>query len=419
MTDRTVYVQGKKVGATNVSVFDQSMRLVTVLDLEVTVDTVELQSKIRSSTGSKTIRVSNNNGQVVLSGVAGDAVAADRAVSLAKSLAPTGVVNAMTVAPSQQVLLQVRFLEASRDAGRALGVNWRAINGGAGAVVGSGAVSAATGNPLPSLAAAGSLIGQNVGSPAGVVLAKLVNGGTSVDMLITALETKGLVRRLAEPNLVALSGDTARFLAGGSYPYPTISSTSGGAVTPSIEFKDFGVSLTFNPTVLRDGVINLRIAPEVSELDFSNAVTISGTTVPSLIRRNADTTIELRDGQSFAIAGLLQADSANTVSQLPWIGSVPVLGALFRSSDYQKHQTDLVIIVTPHLAQPAAPGDRLATPFDQRLQGNDVDFFLMGQMDVPKQYRDYVTSGGDVYGPYGHIIAVEPGSNEPAFKNKK
>ena len=218
MTERTVYVQGKKVGATNVSVFDQSMRLVTVLDLEVTVDTVELQSKIRSSTGSKTIRVSNNNGQVVLSGVAGDAVAADRAVSLAKSLVPTGVVNAMTVAPSQQVLLQVRFLEASRDAGRALGVNWRAINGGAGAVVGSGAVSAATGNPLPSLAAAGSLIGQNVGSPAGVVLAKLVNGGTSVDMLITALETKGLVRRLAEPNLVALSGDTARFLAGAATP---------------------------------------------------------------------------------------------------------------------------------------------------------------------------------------------------------
>jgi pilus assembly protein CpaC len=166
-------------------------------------------------------------------------------------------------------------------------------------------------------------------------------------------------------------------------------------------------------------VINLRIAPEVSELDFTNAVTISGTLIPSLTVRSADTTIELRDGQSFAIAGLLQADSSNAISQLPWIGSVPVLGALFRSSSYQKHETDLVIIVTPHLAQPAAPGDRLATPYDQRLQGNDVDFFLMGQAEVRKQYNDYLTSGGDINGPYGHIVPVEPGSNEPVFKNKK
>jgi pilus assembly protein CpaC len=132
MTDRTVYIQGKKLGTTNVSVFDQSMRLVTVLDLEVGVDAGELQSKIRASTGSNSIRVSNSNGQVVLSGVAGDAVAADRAVSVAKSVVPTGVVNAMSVAPSQQVMLKVRFLEASRDAGRELGVNWQGINPGTG-----------------------------------------------------------------------------------------------------------------------------------------------------------------------------------------------------------------------------------------------------------------------------------------------
>ena len=442
MTDRTVYVQGKKIGTTNVSVFDQSMRLITVLDLEVSVDTGELQSKIRASTGSNSIHVSNSNGQVVLSGVAGDAVAADHAVSLAKSVVPTGVVNAMSVAPSQQVLLKVRFLEASRDAGRELGVNWQAINPGSkrGVITGLGSItptgpttttttttgstnnststSTTLGPIIPALAAAGTLAGANVGSPFGVVLANLVNNGTQIDLLLTALETKGLIRRLAEPNLVALSGDTARFLAGGEFPVPISAAASNGTVTPTIEFKRFGVSLTFAPTVLRNGVINLRIAPQVSELDFTNAVTISGTTIPSLVVRDADTTVELRDGQSFAIAGLLQANSDNITNQIPWLGSVPVLGALFRSSAYQKHETDLVIIVTPHLAQPAAPGARLATPFDQRLQGNDVDFFLMGQAEVRKQYNDYVTSGGDVNGPYGHIVPVEPGSNAPVFKNE-
>jgi pilus assembly protein CpaC len=160
----------------------------------------------------------------------------------------------------------------------------------------------------------------------------------------------------------------------------------------------------------------LRIAPEVSELDFSNAVTISNTTVPSLIKRNAITTVELRDGQSFAIAGLLQADDLRVRSQLPWIGSVPVLGALFSSMNYQKHETDLIIIVTPHLVQPAVPGSRLATPFDQRLPSNDIDFFLLGQSEVRKSYSDYVTKGGGVEGPYGHMIGVDSGSNRPAAR---
>jgi pilus assembly protein CpaC len=162
--------------------------------------------------------------------------------------------------------------------------------------------------------------------------------------------------------------------------------------------------------VLAKGIINLRIAPEVSELDFSNAVTISGTTIPSLVTRNATTTVELRDGQSFAIAGLLQANDLRGRSQIPWIGSVPVLGALFSSNSYVKHETDLVIIVTPHLVQPAAPGQRLATPFDERLPSNDVDFFLMGRMEERKGRSNYVNNAGDVVGPYGHIIRVEPGA---------
>ena len=168
--------------------------------------------------------------------------------------------------------------------------------------------------------------------------------------------------------------------------------------------------------MLNDGIINLRLAPEVSELDFANAVTISGTTIPSLVVRNARTTIELRDGQSFAIAGMFQSRNTRATDQLPWIGSVPVLGTLFRSSSFQNSETDLVIIVTPHLVKSATPSDRVATPLDQRLPSNDVDFFVNGQTEVPKRYSDYVTSGGDVHGPYGYILPIEQGSNQPVYK---
>jgi pilus assembly protein CpaC len=236
----------------------------------------------------------------------------------------------------------------------------------------------------------------------------------SIDSLVTALETKGVLRRLAEPNLMALSGDAARFLAGGEFPVPVASTPGSGFTTVTIEFKKFGVELAFVPTVLSRGVINLRVEPSVSELDFTNAVQIAGTTIPALTRRDARTTVELRDGQSFAIAGLLQTRNRQDVSQLPWIGSVPVLGALFRSSSYQQQETDLVIIVTPRLVAPVAPGQTLATPLDSRLPANDVDFFLNGQMEVRKRYTDYVNSGGDIKGPYGHIIGPDVRLSEPA-----
>lgn len=421
MTDHSLYIQGKKVGTTNISLFDHDMHVVEVVDLEVAVDTAYLQQKIRAVAGSNAIHVSSSNNQIILTGIASDSVASDRAVSVAKSLLVGqggSVVNAMTVAASQQVMLKVRFLEASRIAGRDLGVNWFATNGNGtrGLSTGLGAPIVTSGSSttggISIIQSAGALVGASTGSPFGVALANLVNGGTNIDVLISALETKGLVRRLAEPDLIALSGDTARFLAGGEFPVPIASVGAGGAVTPTIEFKKFGVSLAFVPTVLGQGLINLRIAPEVSELDFSNAITISGTTVPSLITRNAQTTVELRDGQSFAIAGLFQSDGSRNISQLPWIGSVPILGALFRSTAFQNNETDLVIIVTPHLVRPATPSEHLATPFDQRLPSNDVDLFIGGRMEVPKQYTDFVTSGGGIGGPYGHIITIGGAKNE-------
>lgn len=442
LSDHVIYIQGKQTGTTNVILFDSSMNQIGVLDVEVAIDTGNLQQNIRASTGSSGIRVSSSEGQVVLSGMAIDAVAAERAVAIATGTVAKGgtVVNAMSIASPQQVMLEVRFLEVSRDAGRDLGVNLYAANangtnvgntglgnlntaagrtpiGGINTANGPlGAGGGAVGSPptgsLPLLGTVGTLVGTAGGiapTPFGSLLTSIVrtSGGGSVDLLISALETKGLARRLAEPNLTTLSGDAARFLAGGEFPVPIPNTTSNGFPTVTIDYKKFGVELAFVPTVLSRGVINLRVEPSVSELDFSNAVTIQGTTVPALTRRDARTTVELRDGQSFAIAGLLQTRNRQDVSQLPWIGSVPVIGTLFSSKSYQQQETDLVIIVTPRLVAPAAPGQQLASPLDSRLPANDVDFFLNGQMEVRKRYNDYVNSGGDVKGPYGHIIAPE------------
>ncbi|HKQ55099.1 MAG TPA: type II and III secretion system protein family protein, partial [Methyloceanibacter sp.] len=202
-------------------------------------------------------------------------------------------------------------------------------------------------------------------------------------------------------------GETARFHAGGEFPVPVPTATTAGVPTITIEYKKFGVELSFTPTVLSRGTVDLRVFPSVSELDFANAVRIAGFNVPALTVREAETRVELRDGQSFAIAGLLQDENRRQVSQVPWVGSVPVLGALFRSSQYLKKETDLVVVVTPRLVRPAVPGQRLATPLDSRLPSNDVDFFLNGQPEVKKQYNSFAAAGGK--GPYGHLLWPESG----------
>lgn len=424
LSNRLIYIQAKKVGTTNVSLFDKDKdgQLVGVLDVQVVPDTTGLQQEIRSSTSSRGIQVSSVGEHIVLSGVALDAVGADRAVQIAKSLSGGNeVVNAMQIAPSQQVLLEVRFLEATRSAGTALGVNWNGVSSNGKTAVSTGLGTAAVDfSGIPVVAAAGTLVGSSVSPlvPFGTVLSQVLNNnGNTINVLVTALEQKGLVRTLAEPNLIALSGETAEFHAGGEYPVPVASTPIPGALpTVTIQYKEYGVKLIFTPTVLARGVINLSIKPEVSELDFTNAVTISGTTVPALTKRDLQTSVELRDGQSFALAGLLQERNVNAISQIPWLGSVPVLGALFSSKSYQRNETDLVVMVTPHLVAPAVPGQRLASPLDARLPSNDVDFFLNGQPEVRKLYQDYVSSGGELKGPYGHIIEDEPGSTIPVKK---
>src|SRR5262249_16376032 len=370
ISNKQLYVLGKSAGITNISLVGPDKRVLGVVQVEVAHDLGDLMQRLRALIPDGDIVVTSIKGKILLSGTVRDAVSLSRAVAIAEQFAPGAVTNTLVVRGSQQVQLEVRFVDASRDAQRDLGVGWNVSDHKHNQVL-TGVTGASGGVPLIGL------VSNNV--PFGVGIGRLLDKGTTVDVIIQALEKRGVARLLAEPNLVALSGDTASFLAGGEFPFPV----QGSLNTTSIEFKKFGVSLAFTPTVLGDGLINLKIAREVSQLDPSNTVSVGGAQVPGLTVRRAETTTELRDGQSFAIAGLLQSSSTKNESQLPWIGEVPVLGALLRSAAFQRKETDLVIIVTPRLVKPARPGEKLATPLDNRLASNDREFFLRGQMEVP------------------------------------
>lgn len=390
LTDKSLSILGKKIGSTRVTVYAEGKQLVGVFDIEVSYDTSQLAAELARQFPYANFRVSSVNGRILLSGTAPDGVTLDRAVTIAKQFGPE-VINSVKVTQPQQVLLEVRFVEAARSAGRELGIDWD--------VVGR-KINAATGAAIT-----GTLNMLSNSDPFGVVIGTLLNEGVSVDVMIRSLEDKGIARRLAEPNLVALSGDTASFLAGGEFPFPVQSTQN----TISIEFKKFGVGLAFTPTVLPDGLINLKMEPEVSQIDPTNAVRVGGVEIPSLIVRRANTTIELRDGQSFAVAGLLQSINEVSQAQLPWIGNIPILGALFRSASYLKRETDLVIVVTPRIVRPGRPGDLVRTPLDNTLPPNDVDFFLHGVNEIKpslaRKIRAAELGGVAAHRPFtGHVI---------------
>jgi pilus assembly protein CpaC len=429
ISDRQLFILGRKIGATNVLLYDTKRQLIGVVDVEVKLDTRSLGSKIREGSGGKGIRVNDVEGKLVLSGNGGDSQTVERAMNVAAGLAPAGVVNALKVTTPQQVMLKVRFIEASRTAARDLGVRWEFFKrsgrlagvagtqaGGNKFSVGPGFAFGAPQPPPPTttvLSPVFDVVGgaAGVGSPFATIITQIVNNSSAkLDVVLSALEEQNVIRKLAEPNLIAMSGETADFLAGGEYPVPVVSPGNGGLSTVTIVYKEFGVKLSFAPTVLARGVISLKLTPEVSELDFANAVRISGTVIPSLTTRRARTTVELRDGQSFAIAGLLQADSTRNQDQLPWLGSVPVLGALFRSASYQANETELVVLVTPYLIKPVPPAKQLKTPLDTSLAGNDIDYFLNGQPEVPKTPPFSLNPFSGVQSLFG---AVAPGAPEP------
>jgi pilus assembly protein CpaC len=387
LTDRSLYVLGKKVGTTNVSVYNAAKQLVGVIEVEVGYDGQRLAADLDRVAPGAGARVGSANGRTVLSGPVGDAITAAKAVGIAKQYGPE-VLNDLVVRSPQQVMLEVRFVEASRNAGKELGISWEAVGKNYGNPTKAAYnVAAAAGNGLVS----GSI-------PFGAILGRVLSSGVEADILVQALEERGLARRLAEPNLITMSGEKASFLAGGEFPIPV----AGDEDRITIDYKKFGVSLTFTPTVLANGVINLRIEPEVSQLDFTNTVRTASVSVPALIVRRANTVVELRDGQSFAVAGLLQSINQETQEQLPWLGDVPIIGALFRSAAFERKETDLAIIVTPRLVKPARPGQRLKTPLDNTAPGNDFEFFLAGQQEV--SVNKARLASGNPPPPTGHIL---------------
>ncbi len=416
LTDHALSILGKKIGTTRVTVYGEGKKTVGIFDVEVAYDVSRLNAEIASFAGGS-IRVSAVNGRILLSGKVADAVTLDKAVTIARQFVPD-VINTVQVMQAQQIMLEVRFIEADRQASRELGVQWNMFGSGAVANVGN-QVSASQlpltapgsftsqapvggANITPGSASISSTVAAGVLSgtaPFGFLVSNLIGGKNALDVSINALEQKGLARSLAEPNLVALSGDTASFLAGGQFPVPE----ANGLGTVAFAYQPYGVGLSFTPTVLRDGLINLVIKPEVSEIDTAHTVTVAGTSVPGLITRKASTTLELRDGQSFMLGGLLQNQSTTAQDQLPWVGDVPVLGTLFRSSQYQKNETDLVILVTPHIIHPLAPTVPIHTPLNSTLPANDIDFFLMGQAEVSPALARLAV--GALNRPYvGHIL---------------
>ncbi|HEX2555306.1 MAG TPA: type II and III secretion system protein family protein [Microvirga sp.] len=394
-TERSFYILGKAEGRTNVAVHDANDTLIGLIQVEVGADTPDLSETIRSAIPRSNVRVDTVNGRLRLGGSVPDAIALRKVLEIAEAYSPGKVINALTVTGGQQVMLEVRFVEVNRDAGRELGVSLSVRNTRNGR-------GFTTGQFLPPTTDRPTTYKENLPStnvPFGTLIAEILSNGIQADILVQALEQKNLARRLAEPNLVALSGDTASFLAGGEVPYTA--SVDDGVAT--VAFKKFGIQLNFTPTVLNNGIINLKLNPEVSEI---SGFTANGQ--PILDTRSATTTVEVRDGQSFAIAGLLRSVHIKNQQQVPWLGQVPVLGALFRSSAFQEEESDLVIIVTPRLVQPAPPGTPLKTPLDDPKASNDVEFFMLGALEVNDKMRDGFASGAGIIGPFGHIINLPP-----------
>lgn len=389
LSDHSIYILGKKVGATRVTVVDAKQNVIRLVEVDVTPDIVDLRRKLSENVPDSDIQVSAASGGIILSGTVNDATEVEKAVAIANRYALDNITNALKIASPQQVMLEVRFVEAARSASRELGVSGRARGD---------KFNADTNNQIfnPGIGPLQTAALLSGAEPFGSMLARVLDSGVDVDVMIRALEERSVARRLAEPNLVTTSGDTASFLAGGEFPFPV--SASDNRI--SIEFKNFGVALAFTPTVLSGGLINLKIAPEVSDIDETTSVEVNNVRIPGLVVRRANTTVELKDGQSLAIAGLLQHSNRTAQAQLPWVGQVPILGTLFRSADYQKSESDLVIIVTPRLIKPKRPGEKLNTPLDGSKPANDVDLFLMGRNEI----RDNRDDRRREPKPIGHII---------------
>ncbi|MGN6311855.1 MAG: type II and III secretion system protein family protein [Xanthobacteraceae bacterium] len=403
------YIIGATVGQTNIVFFDADGQQIAAYDIAVTRDLNGIRAMLKQVLPNADIRVEGIGPDVVLSGTVGSQAESQTAFDIAARLldvgtakiAPEGskVVNAITVRGRDQVMLKVVVAEVQRNIIKQLGVDLSANMNYGTAVVNFN-------NSSPFTANGGPLVTGNAATAGFGQTTTMVNGVASqvpsVQATVRAMESAGVMRTLAEPNLTAISGESANFLAGGEFPVPTGGTINSGVFTPTVTFKKFGISLNFTPVVLSEGRISLRVSTEVSEISNENAVQLNGTMVPSIRTRRADTTLEIPSGGSMAMAGLIQQQTKQAINGMPGLMRLPILGTLFRSRDYVNNNTELMVLVTPYIVRAVAQKD-LSRPDDGFVAASDPQADLLGSIN-----RIYGVPGRDpadrkYRGTYGFI----------------
>lgn len=394
---KVAYVFGNKPGVTTVFATNKDGKLILQLQLKVTHNLSQLNQTLKALYPYEDIQTISTPGGVVMNGkVSTPAIAKNIIDVAAKHIgSKDNIINNLQIGTKTQILLKVKIAEVRRSTLNKLNINWSSVVNspahftyglmtGRAPIVG-GAFERFKGTPQLNSMGAG-----------------FNDGVSNFSALIDALDQEGLGTILAEPNLIAVSGETASFLAGGEFPFPVPQDTN-----ITIEFKQFGISLAFTPTVMSSNLINLRVRPEVSELDYSHSLAIPvgnssvPISVPALKTRRAETSVELGSGQSLAIAGLITANTANAYSQLPGFGDIPILGALFRSTDFQREQSELVIIVTPYIVEPNSDPKALKVPTDGVKHASNLETLFMKRLNRKNVTPDQVIEEAPEYRLFG------------------
>ena len=371
-----VFVFGKKPGLTTLFALSRNGSAIVSYTVTVQRDQQALQSALQAEGADGSVHLLRTPHALVLQGSVASPSAAATLQELAQKQLGAGesLINQLRVTGSVQVNLRVRVAEVSRTVSRTLGINWNAVIKAGSFLIGLQTGLAGAGAAQLAPGTTTSLLSNVFGSGAGTIGGSVARGSNNGTVVLDAMADEGLVTMLAEPNLTTTSGEAATFLAGGEYPIPV---PQGLGVT-AIAYKQYGISIGFTPTVLSDGMISMKVNPVVSALTTAGESTINGVAVPALTTRQAQTTIQLASGQSFAIGGLIQNDAANTLVKVPWLGDIPILGALFRSTAFQRNETELVIVVTAYTVKPVDSVPTLPTDFVR--EPNDVERLLWGQV---------------------------------------
>ena len=408
-----IYLFGKSGGETTLFGVDDSDHVILNATIRVAYDVARLQERIHELVPRSAVSVNSVGDALVLDGTVYSSAEGEAIKKVTERFVgdPKQLVNRMKVDAPNQVNLRVRVAEISRDLIKEFGFNWDATTAAGNFFFGlsGGNVSQLSTDGKTVVTSGGLFQTRSLSTDLKTTVNNLFGAGKigAVDLstVIDALDNEGLITVLAEPNLTAVSGEPASFLAGGEFPVPVSSNVSNGIQTVSVEWKKFGVSLSFVATIGAANRISLRVMPEVSELSNNGAVVISNIQLPALTTRRADTTVDLASGQSLAIAGLLQNNVTQNVKRFPWLGDVPILGQLFRSEQFRRQESELVIIVTPYLVRPTTVANRLQLPTDGYVSSSDGDLVYTGSGYKPQALKKsgapITRSGAGLIGPVG------------------